>query len=115
MGKNKDSNEQLCAILSYLFVGIIWYFADEKIKKSSFVKFHVKQALILIIAEIIYSVLIGILFWPIVLISFGVLYPLMRLLYAVPLVWVVIGIINAINYREIYLPLIGKFAKKFNF
>ena len=34
------SNNKLCAALSYLLIGIIWYFADEKMKSSSFAKFH---------------------------------------------------------------------------
>jgi len=36
-----------CAILAYFFVGIIWFFVDEKLKKNEFAKFHAKQAMIL--------------------------------------------------------------------
>ena len=59
-GKASVENEKVCAILSYLLIGIIWYFADEKMKKSNFAKFHVKQGIVLFIAGIIVSIVYGI-------------------------------------------------------
>ena len=83
----------LCAILAYLLVGIIWYFVDEKMKKDKFVKFHVKQAITLMIAWVIWSVAIGVL----VRLAFFIIVPLLRLLSLVPWVFVVLGIINGHN------------------
>jgi len=101
MGEGK-----VCAILAYLLVGIIWYFADEKMKANEFVKFHVKQALILIIFSIVGSMALGmtiILAW---------LIPLYQVAIFVILI---IGIINANNGDKKELPIIGKFAKLLKF
>ena len=118
MAKKSSSNQdnsKICAVLSYLLIGIIWYFADEKIRKNSFVKFHVKQAIVLLIAWIIYSVVLGALFVPIIALSFGTLGFLMYLLNLLPWIFVIIGIINAANNKESELPIIGGLAKNFNF
>jgi uncharacterized membrane protein len=109
------SNEKICAILSYLFIGLIWYMIDEKIKKSSFVKYHVKQGLVLLIAAIIYSVIISIIFVPLMMLSLGLFWPLIQLLNLVPWIFIILGIINAVNDKEKELPIIGKFAEKLNF
>jgi uncharacterized membrane protein len=107
----KKKNTNLCAILSYLLVGIIWYFADKKMKKDKFAKFHVKQAIVLMIAWIIWSVAVAVL----MSLTMYSLVPLMTILQLVPWVFVVLGIINAINNKQKELPLIGKYAKKLTF
>ena len=48
----KNDNSKLVAVLSYLLIGIIWYFVDDKVKKNAFAKFHVKQALNLFIISV---------------------------------------------------------------
>ena len=111
---SKDDSK-ICAVLSYLLIGIIWYFADEKMKKSSFARFHAKQGLVLLIACIIYSVVISAIFLPLVFMSLGMLWPLMQLLNLIPWIFIILGIINALNGKEKELPLIGKFAEKFDF
>ena len=104
-------HNNVCAILAYLLVGIIWYFVDEKMKKDKFVKFHVKQGIVLMIAWIGWSILLGILFS----ITLFLALPLISILSYVPWVFVVIGIVNALNNKEKQLPLIGKYAKKLTF
>ncbi len=104
--KSADNNK-LCAILSYLLIGVVWYFVDDKIKKNEFAKFHVKQAIILLIASVIANVvlaLIPILGW--------MLIPVLNLAV---LVLAVIGIINAINNEKKELPYIGQYANKLKF
>ena len=118
--QNDANNEKLCAILSYLLIGIIWYFADEKMKKSSFAKFHAKQGLVLIIAEILYSLVLGIIFSILFvpLMFGGMIFGLVgvyRILQIIPLIFLIIGIINAANDKEKELPIIGKFANKLTF
>ena len=45
---NKNiENEKLVAILAYFIIGIILYFAEEKMKKSALATFHTKQVLTL--------------------------------------------------------------------
>lgn len=101
-------NEKLCAALSYILIGIIWYFADKKMHKSGFVRFHAQQGIVLIIASIAWSVLLNILFMGGIFFFYG----LWMLLSWVPLVFVIIGVINAVNHSENELPLIGQFGKK---
>ena len=96
---------KVCAILSYLLVGVIWYFADDKMKKNNFVKFHVKQALVLLILS----------FGGVILMNMLFLFWYLPLYHIVVLVFAVIGIINANNGEKKELPLIGQFAKKFTF
>ena len=97
---------KICAILSYLLVGIVWFFADESMRKDEFVKYHVKQALGLIILSFVGSALL--------MVSM-VLVWLMPLFQLVVFVLAIIGIINAAQGRQKPLPIIGSFSAKFNF
>ena len=89
-------------------------------KKSSFAKFHAKQGLVLIIAEILYSLVLGIIFSILFvpLMFGGMIFGLVgvyRILQIIPLIFLIIGIINAANDKEKELPIIGKFANKLTF
>jgi uncharacterized membrane protein len=113
--KNSGAKEgQACAALSYILVGIIWYFADEQMKKNTFVKFHVKQGLVSLIFSVAWSIALSIVGSILGLVLFF-LWPIMMLLYWVPLIFTILGIINAVNGKEKELPIIGKFASKFTF
>lgn len=112
---SKIENEKLVAILSYLLIGIIWYFADGKMKESSLVKFHVKQSLnmliISVILSIVLSVIVGILSVTIILIPVALL--LGGFLQIAFLVLWILGLVNAINAKEKEVPIIGKFADQY--
>ena len=108
--KDGSGNGQVCAILSYFFIGIVWFFVDEKMKKDSLAKFHVKQAIILLIFSVIWSILLQFLGF-----FLRFLGPLYFLLSYVPLVFAIIGILNALNKKEKELPVIGSYAKKLPF
>ncbi|MGM5488947.1 MAG: DUF4870 domain-containing protein [Nanobdellota archaeon] len=110
-----SQNGKTCAILAYLLVGIIWYFADEKMKKDTFAKFHVKQGLFLLIAGVVISIgvmiistilaFIPFIGWIIsVLLGIGVNIALLIL-------WI-FGLINAINGKKEKVPVIGGYAEK---
>ena len=93
------------AILAYLGILIIIPFLTDA-KKDPFVKFHMRQGLTLIVSEVVcmFIVIVPVLGW-----------------IAAPILWifnfvmVILGIINAVSGKEKELPLIGKFAKSFNF
>lgn len=72
-------------------------------KHDPFVKYHVKQGLLLFIAWIVVSILTPVLFM------------ITWLFYIVLLVFTVLGIMNALNGKQEPLPLVGKYAEKFNF
>jgi len=107
--QNQPNNEngKLVAILAYLLVGIVWFFADENLKKDENAKFHVKQALVLLIVSIGGSIvlsLIPIISW-ILLPFFGLGTCALG----------IIGIINAANGHRKELPFIGAYARKLKF
>lgn len=105
--KDKASDAKICALLAYLVIGIIWFFVDEKMRVNEFAKYHVKQALVLVIASLAGHLVLGlipILGWVILpIFSLGIL------------ALGVIGIINAVNGEKKELPIIGQFADKFKF
>jgi len=77
-------------------------------KNDPFVKFHVKQGLVLLITEVGISVvgtIVPFLGWFIIL-------PLGSIFILV--LWI-IGVVNAINGTEKELPFVGSFAKHFTF
>lgn len=76
-------------------------------KNDPFVKFHVKQGLVLFIGW----VLVWVLGW---FISF-LLWPILSLLDLALFVLMVVGIINAVNGKMEPLPVVGKFADSFKF
>lgn len=77
-------------------------------KENSFIKFHVKQGLVLFL----FSVLIEVIGMIIPIIGWLIIVPLGGL---ATLILFIIGIMNAINGKEVELPLIGGFANSFKF
>lgn len=105
-GNNSSHNDHtLMAVLAYLGILIIIPFLTEA-KNNPFVKFHLKQGLVLFIAEIIASAFYRIPF-------FGWIFsPIIGLAI---LILVIIGIMNVLNKQMKELPVIGHMANKFNF
>lgn len=103
-GKSAEKNT-LMAVLAYLGILIIIPFLTEA-HKDPFVKFHLKQGVILIIFEVIgwFVGIVPVLGWFI-----G------WLIWLVALVFIVIGIVNAASSAEKELPVIGQYAKSLNF
>ena len=101
---SKKEGKDLTPILSYF--GILFLIPLLICKDSRFAQFHAKQGLVLFIAEaIVFMIsLIPFIGW---LIGF--------VCWIACLVLSVMGIINVVNGRQILLPIIGKFAKNFEF
>ena len=98
-------NNTLMAVLAYLGILIIVPFVTDA-KNDPFVKFHIKQGLVLIISEIVglFIGIIPILGW--------IIAPLWVMFN---LVMVIVGIINAASGKQKQLPLIGSIANNFKF
>jgi uncharacterized membrane protein len=109
MAKNTVEAGKGCAILAYLIVGIIWYFVDDKMKKNEYARFHVRQALVLLVIGVILGILNSILVW-IPVIGWIIMVVLEILLF---IAWLM-GIISAINGKKKQMPFLGQYAKKFN-
>lgn len=95
-----------CAALTYLLVGIIWFFSDKKMKENKFVKFHTKQALTLLLTVIALQVLANIV---------PVLAPLWFIVGMFLLILGLIGVVHALEHKEKNIPILGKYAKNFLF
>lgn len=97
------SNKTLMAILAYIGPFIIVSYLVSK--EDPFVKFHIKQGLILVIAEIILW-LVGSMLWS--------LWSLVQLVHILILILAVWGIINAAQGKESMLPVVGHLGNRFN-
>ncbi len=100
---SKGGDKNMIAILSYL--GILVIIPLLVAKNDEFVKYHVKQGLVLLITFIAISFVawIPILGW-----LFGFF------AWLTCLVLMIIGIINVLGGKKKQLPIIGKYADKFN-
>ena len=105
--QNEIKDGKVCSIVMYIvfLIGLVWWLADEKMKKNKFVTYHLKQNLIIIIAAFAVSTVGGI----IPFIGWFIILPIGSLVVFV--LWV-IGLINAIKGEEKPVPLIGKLAEK---
>jgi uncharacterized membrane protein len=96
--------KDLTAILSYL--GILFLVPLLACKDNPFAQFHAKQGLVLFIAEVA-TMFIGwipFLGWFVGMVAW--------------FIWVIlsiIGIVNVLGGKQVPLPIIGKFARKFKF
>lgn len=103
--QQKKNQNTAMAVIAYLifFVPLL-----TDAKNDPFVKYHVKQGLVLFICAAALMVVERIL-------PFSLSYGLSPLLNLVIFVFVIIGIINAAGGKRVPLPVIGQFADKFNF
>ncbi|MFZ2886549.1 MAG: DUF4870 domain-containing protein [Minisyncoccia bacterium] len=94
----------LMAILAY--IGPLILISYLIAKDDPFVKFHIKQGLLLVIGEVAT--------WMIMM-TIWILFPLLQLVNLAIFVLAIIGIVRAAQGQEKPLPLIGHFAKSFDF
>ena len=103
---NQKPNQQKntgVAILAYI---IFFLPLLTEAKNDPFVKFHVKQGLVVFLLACVVQVIGFVIFFGGMLIS---------VLYLGVLVLAIIGIMNAANGEQKELPIVGQFAKNFNF
>ena len=97
------NNDTIMGILCYLGPLVIIPYMTSL--DNTFVKFHVRQGMVLFGLEVIIYLSHTMFF-------FGGLYPIILLLNLGTLVLTIIGIVNVVSKKEIALPLIGQFADK---
>ena len=105
----KKGNEKLVSILSYFLIGIIWFFVDEDMRKNKAARFHVKQALNLMII----SVALGVIFNILMAVTLGLFYFIYVVVQIGLFVLWLIGLVNAINMKKKEIPIVGEFADKY--
>ncbi|MCI0619819.1 hypothetical protein L0Y40_02170 [Candidatus Wolfebacteria bacterium] len=100
--QNTGGNRTLMSVLAYIgpLVIISYLFA----KDNPFVKFHIKQGLVLFVIEIV-AWFLGMMVW--------VLWPLVNIVNLITLILSIVGIVNVVKGREKMLPLVGSLAKHF--
>lgn len=100
--KDKEGKVNPIAILSYISILVLIPLLIEK--EDKFVRFHVRQGLVLLICEAITWLIT---WFPVIgwfIGSFAVI------------IWIILsilGIINVLTGKESPLPIIGKYAEKF--
>ena len=99
-----EQNKTLLGVLAYLGPLVIISYAVGR--DHPFVKFHVKQGLVLLVIEI--------LVW-IALMIIPFLWMIWSLINLGIFVFTIIGIASVIQGKEKELPLVGKYASYFNF
>ncbi len=100
---NSNQKNILMGILAYL--GILIIIPYLVAKNDPFVKFHIRQGLVLLVIEVIVSIL-GIIFWP--------MRAIISIINLVTLILTIIGIVNVVQGQEKELPLVGNYARYFN-
>ncbi|QQR82742.1 hypothetical protein IPJ70_01370 [Candidatus Campbellbacteria bacterium] len=98
------SKNTLMGILSYLGPLVLVPFFTNK--EQPFVKFHIKQGLVVFSIELIAYVL-GMFMWQ--------LWVIRNLVNLATLILSIIGIVNVVEKKEKELPLVGSFSKYFTF
>lgn len=96
------SRNTLMGILAYIGPLVIVSYITAK--DDPFVKFHIKQGLVLLVIEIAVWILSS-MFW--------VLFPLWQIINVVALVFSILGIVNVVQGKEKELPILGSYAKHF--
>lgn len=101
---HRPADNTVLGILAYLGpLVIISYVAG---KDNPFVKFHIKQGLVLLIIQVIIWFL-GSWLWR--------LGTLLNLVNLAVFVLAIVGIVNVVKAKEDKLPIVGEWAKYFNF
>ncbi len=102
MPMSDKSKNTLMAILAYIGPLVIVSFLVDK--ETPFVKFHIKQGLVLFVIEIVIWFLSSML-WS--------LWMIWQLVNIIVVIFSVLGIVNAAQGKEKELPFIGQFSKHF--
>lgn len=102
--KSEPDQGVVMAVLAYIGPLVIVSYIMGK--DNPFVKYHIKQGLVLLVLEVGLWFVGKMLFF---------LWPLIGIVNLALLVLAIVGIINAVNKKEKELPLVGSFAKHFNF
>lgn len=97
------NNDTIMGILCYLGPLVIIPYMTSL--DNTFVKFHVRQGMVLFGLEVIIYLSHTIFF-------FGGLYPIILLLNLGTLLLTIMGIVHVVSKKEVALPLIGQFADK---
>lgn len=114
------SPEEINSGKAMAFVAYIIFFIPlliEEQRKNKFVMYHTEQALVLVIFWIVIWIVQAILSGIFLAISYHLyfLVIIVNLLWILPLVLWIFGVVNALSGKIAEVPIIGQFGKMFNF
>jgi uncharacterized membrane protein len=101
--ENSNQKNVVMAVLAYL--GPLVIISYLVAKDDPFVKFHIRQGLVLFAIEVIVW-FVGMVFW--------LLWPILGIINMITFVLSIIGIINAVQGNQKQLPIVGSYDKFFN-
>ena len=101
---DKKDNKTVMGILAYLGTLVIVSYLVAK--DDPFIKFHIKQGLVLVVIEVIVWVIASMM-WP--------FFMFVNIINLAVLVLAIIGIVNVVERREKELPVVGQFSRHFSF
>ena len=102
--KTTGGDTTVMGILAYLGPLVIIPYLTAK--DDAFVKFHIKQGLVLLVIEVGLWLLASLL-WP--------FWRFFQIIHIALIVLMVLGIINVVQKKEKELPFVGKFSRYFSF
>ena len=108
MDEKTQQNKTVLGVLAYLGPLVIISYALGN--EVPFVKYHVKQGLVLFILEILIWALGSMFLW-----HFYFIYFVYQLANLVTVILAILGIINVVQNKERELPVIGQYAHSFKF
>lgn len=97
-----EKNNMVMAILAYIGPLVIVSFLVAK--NDPFVKFHIKQGLVLLVIEVAVWIL-GMIFY--------MFWPILNLVNFATFIFAIVGIIRVTQGKEMQLPLVGKYSSYF--
>lgn len=100
---SEPTKNTLMAALSYIGPLVLVPYLTVA-KDDSFVKFHVRQGLVLLVIEVAVWAL-GMIWW--------MIWPIYSIINLVTFILSIIGIVHAVKGHEKALPIIGKFGSQF--
>ena len=103
---NNSSKETTTLLGVFAYIGPLIIISYIFAKDNAFVKFHIKQGLLLFIVEIIIMVFGNI---------FYHLWGIINIINIIVFILAIIGIVNVLQHKEKELPFIGQLANKFKF
>jgi uncharacterized membrane protein len=106
MDTSTHQKNTLLAILAY--IGPLVIVSLIVSNRDPFVKFHIKQGLVLLLIEVILWVFVSMFFWQI-----GMIWPIIDLIDLAIFVFCVVGVVNASQGKEKELPYIGAWGRNF--
>lgn len=112
-----NTPQRFPAFIAYFLPVIGWIYVWIFQNKNRFAKFHMRQSVGLFLSAVLIIVAWGVVTWLLSWIPYGfifgiALFSLAMVAYVFCVIAWIIGMVNALRYREAYLPIIGRYSSR---